>query len=292
MSARARGVTETMANDTPFLLEPDVAPLVPEARPVARAAAQVYVRHTHLWLIGLMTHGSALKGGFIPGCSDLDMQLFLSEDAFDKNGRLPLELGLSIQRDLASIPLGPFQYIQCYARSLSPRDWMGGPISGAYHMILGALPVPEANAEDLRASARRALDNLRPVPDYIESGLLTFSKPRLERHARLMCTDVWPFVYHVLSLTELDPIAIWRLPKTEAIAMLPANTALRPEAEAFLRAVRIGYSEGAGHDQLLAIIAQGVAFRAAVAAWYSVQETSLRLQAEERINREAEQRHA
>ncbi len=249
------------------LFKPDVAKLVPEAQPVARAAAAVYIRHTHRWLLGLLAHGSALKGGFIPGCSDVDMQLFLSEDAFDSDGRLPLALGFAIQRDLANIPLGPFQYVQCYARSPQSRDQMGGPIPGAYHMILGVLPIPEANAENLRKSAERALANLRPTPEYIESGLLIYSKPRLERHVRLMCTDVWPFMYHVLSLTEPDPLAMWRLPKREAIAILPTAMGLRHEAEAFLRVVRNGYEGEQTPDQLIAIIAQGVTFRTAVADW-------------------------
>jgi hypothetical protein len=257
-----------MERDVALLSEPDVAPLVPEARPVARAAAEVYTRHTRQWLIGLMAHGSALKGGFIPGCSDVDMQLFLTDDAFDSEGRLPLALGLAIQRDLASIPLGPFQYIQCYARPPKPRDRLSGPVPGAYHMLLGSLPIPEASAEDLRASARRALASLRPTPDYIEGGLLTYSKPRLERHARLMCTDVWPLVFQVLSLTQRDPLAMWRLPKTEAIAYLPFAMGLRHEAAAFLHAVRDGYAGEQAPDQLVTVIAQGISFRAAAADWY------------------------
>ena len=224
-----------------------------------------------------MAHGSAVKGGFIPGCSDVDMQLFLREDAFDSDGRLPLALGLAIQRDLAGIPLGPFQYIQCYARSPQPRDQMVGPIPGAYHMIVGMLPTPEASARDLRASAQRALERLDPTPDYIESGLLTYSKPRLERHARLLCTDVWPFVYHVLSLTEPDPVAMWRLAKTEAITILPTTMSLRQEAEAFLRTVRSGYAGEQRPDQLISVIAQGVAFRSAVANWYREQARTMGL---------------
>lgn len=257
--------------DTAPLLEPDVAPLVPEARPVARAAAEVYIRHTRPWLIGLMAHGSALKGGFIPGCSDVDMQLFLRGDAFDGDGRLPLALGLAIQRDLAGIPLGPFQYIQCYARSSQPRDRMVGPIPGAYHMMLGSLPIPEASSADLREAAQQALAGIHPIPNYIKDGMLTYSKPRLERHVRLLCTDVWPLVYHILSLTEPDPIAMWRLPKTEAIAFLPTAMGLRHEAEAFLRAVRDGFAGEREPDQLIAGIAHGVAFRAAVADWYREQ---------------------
>ncbi len=50
-----------------------------EARVIVEAAAAIYLRHTQPWFIGLVVHGSALKGGFIPGCSDIDFQLFLDE---------------------------------------------------------------------------------------------------------------------------------------------------------------------------------------------------------------------
>ncbi|MFQ5795285.1 MAG: hypothetical protein ACE5JP_09580 [Candidatus Bipolaricaulia bacterium] len=44
----------------------DVSPLVPEARQTVIDAAHVYLEHTRPWFIGLLIHGSALKGGFIP----------------------------------------------------------------------------------------------------------------------------------------------------------------------------------------------------------------------------------
>ncbi|MEO7003466.1 MAG: hypothetical protein ABI068_16690 [Ktedonobacterales bacterium] len=51
----------------------DVSRLMVEAQPIARAAAEVYLRHTTPWFVGLVAHGSALKGGFIAGCSDVDL---------------------------------------------------------------------------------------------------------------------------------------------------------------------------------------------------------------------------
>jgi len=53
-----------------------------EVRPIVQAAAAVYVKHTTPWLVGLIVHGSAVKGGYIPGCSDIDFQLYLDEAAF------------------------------------------------------------------------------------------------------------------------------------------------------------------------------------------------------------------
>ena len=69
----------------------DVGVLVPEARHAAQRAAQVYLAHTRPWFVGLLVHGSALKGGVIPGCSDIDLQVYLENRAFDERGRLPLE---------------------------------------------------------------------------------------------------------------------------------------------------------------------------------------------------------
>ncbi|HLJ36417.1 MAG TPA: hypothetical protein VKU38_22350 [Ktedonobacteraceae bacterium] len=63
----------------------DLAPLVPEAQEIARAAATVYLRHLGQWCIGVLIHGSGLKGGYIPGCSDVDFQVYLEPAAFDSN---------------------------------------------------------------------------------------------------------------------------------------------------------------------------------------------------------------
>ena len=61
---------------------PDVSGLVPEARSIVQQVAGVYLRHTAPWFIGLIVHGSAVKGGVIPNCSDIDFQLYLDYPAF------------------------------------------------------------------------------------------------------------------------------------------------------------------------------------------------------------------
>ncbi|HEX9038376.1 MAG TPA: hypothetical protein VF808_15445 [Ktedonobacterales bacterium] len=254
--------------DVSLVDQPDVSALTPEAQPVALAAAAIYARHTRPWLIGLLAHGSALKGGYIPGCSDVDLQLYLRAEAFDDDSRLPLAVGLAIQRDLARIPLGPFNYIQCYALPPHPRLGWVGPIPGAYHMILGRLPRPEATASDLRDAARRALDGTRPTPAYIADGMLTYSLARLERHAGVLCTDVWPCVYHILTLAESDPIAMWRLAKPDAIARLPESADVRAKAGRFLQTVQSAFAGRRSAARYVAVIDEGVNLRSAVAGWY------------------------
>ncbi len=121
----------------------DVSQVVPEAREIVRAAAAVYLHHLGPWCIGVIVHGSAMKGGYIPGCSDIDFQLYLEPSAFTKHNQLPLERCLALQRDLAQIDPSPFQYIQGYALPPVPRKGYVGPIPRAYHVVIGVLPIPD-----------------------------------------------------------------------------------------------------------------------------------------------------
>ncbi|MEO7003465.1 MAG: hypothetical protein ABI068_16685 [Ktedonobacterales bacterium] len=102
---------------------------------------------------------------------------------------------IAVQRDLARIPLGPFQYIQGFAWPSRLPDGFTGPIPGAYTLIAGKLPVPEATVDVVRAAARKAFDQLVPTPNYLTSGLLDYSPQRLEGRVRFLCTDVWPLLY-------------------------------------------------------------------------------------------------
>ncbi len=59
----------------------DASGLAADAQPIVQRAAAVHLRHTVPWFVGLIAHGSAVRGGFIPGCSDSDLQLYLDDAA-------------------------------------------------------------------------------------------------------------------------------------------------------------------------------------------------------------------
>src|SRR5258708_7409957 len=108
----------------------------------------------------------------IPGCSDIDFQIYLDDSAFTQEGQLPLSVSLAIQRDLASIEVAPFQYLQAYPLTPHPLpEWIGS-IPGAYTLLLGVLPVPEATSAQLKEAARRALDCVVALPDRLSHRLL------------------------------------------------------------------------------------------------------------------------
>ena len=248
----------------------DVSGLVPEARPIVQQVASVYMEHTAPWFIGLIVHGSAVKGGVIPNCSDIDFQLYLRDTAFGERGHLPLELGMSVRRDLEGIDLWPFRYVQCYARRPQAEPGLVGPIPGAYHLVAGELPVPEATDEDLRLSARKALDELDPSPSFLMGKLFDPGGVRLERNLRLLCTKVWPVLYQVLTLQEpdTDPISLWCLPKAQAIDRLPHGSRPHQAIQAFYRAVWAYYPDEDSLEDALALIQTGLAFLQSAADWW------------------------
>jgi hypothetical protein len=59
---------------------------------------------------------------------------------------------------------------QRQALPLSPWKGYLGPIPGAYHVVAGTLPIPEATEEELRLSARNALEKLDPPMAYLTKG--------------------------------------------------------------------------------------------------------------------------
>jgi len=246
----------------------DISALVPEAQSIARAATETLARHTEPWLVGVMAHGSAYKGGFIPGCSDVDLQVYLEPAAFVADGQLPLDLCVAIHRELARIDPTPFGYIQVHALSNGPAPGHVGPIPGAYTVLLGEMPLPEATERQLREAAQTALAEMQPVPPYLPGGLLDHGAGRLARQTRWLCTDVWPILYQTLSLRIGEALGVWRLPKEQAIALLPEGEALGLTIRAFYAAVRAHYLDEATVDGALAVIETGVAFRQAAKAWW------------------------
>ncbi len=254
----------------------DVSRVQPVAQEIVRAAARVFLHHTAPWFIGLLAHGSAVKGGYIRGCSDIDLQLYLAEEAFTVHSQLPLELVLAIQRNLAQIDPAPFQYIQCYAKRTALAPGQVGPIPGAYALLRGRLPIAEATAQQLHDAARAALARLDPYPAYIAKDLLHSGGDRLERTVRYACTDVWPVLYHVLVLHHGDAAYVWGLPKPDAIALLPHASSVRHAITSFHAAVVAYYEQEASVERALTALRQAIAFLSSARDWW--EETYGKLQ--------------
>jgi hypothetical protein len=246
----------------------DLSPILPEAQSIVRAATLVYLQHLSPWCIGVIIHGSALKGGYIPGCSDIDFQIYLEPEAFQGNSDLPLDLAIALHRDLARIDPAPFQYIQGYALPPQKRTGMTGLIPGAYHIITGTLPVPEATEEELQIAARQALENLNVANLFHPQELLQHGAWKLAQQVRWLCTDVWPMLYHVLTVQQGQGIAMWQLPKHEAMKMLPQESSLAPTLHTFYQAICSYYPAETSTEDALKAIQSGLVFLQSVKYWW------------------------
>jgi hypothetical protein len=256
----------------------DVSGLVPEAQPVARQAAEIFIRHTRPWFIGLACFGSAVRGGFIPAFSDIDFHLYLEDPAFTdlEELSLPLDLCLAIQRELARVEPAPFAYIDGGAERASIPPGHVGPVPGNVWLVVGRLPVREATPAELVDEARAGLARLSPQPVFLTPSLLHTGQSHgdLALTVRRLTQAVWPTLFQLLVLMSPDPIRVWATPKDQAIRQLPADTPAGQAIRDFwtsqqtytqlLRAPR-------GNDRLeaaLAVIRHGVAFLETVKVWY------------------------
>src|SRR2546423_811931 len=148
----------------------DVSGVVPEARHTAIAVARIFWKHTKPWFVGLACFGSAVKGDFVPGVSDIDFHLYLEDAAFTAADTLRLDLALAIHSDLAEINPAPFRYLDGGAECGTLPEGHVGPIPGLYHLIAGRLPLAEATAEQLHSQARWSLARLTPLPAFVTEG--------------------------------------------------------------------------------------------------------------------------
>jgi hypothetical protein len=174
---------------------------------------------------GIILHGSAVKGGVIPGYSDIDFMVFLTPNAFEDSGRLSDEAAFTMQERIGPMPWreAGFGYPQAYfydARRLP--EWWTGPVPGAFRALVGELPdAAKATEEGLRSGARRFLSETLPgrlngmVSNYADS-----ADEQLPRRVRLLGTDLTPAVLSLASLHTDDLLALWGKTKLQALAII------------------------------------------------------------------------
>lgn len=240
----------------------DVSPITDEAKPIATQVVEVFLKHTEDWLVGLLIHGSAYKGGIIPGCSDIDFQVYLNSAAFSENGRFPLRLSMAIHRDLAKIEPSPFGYIQsaAYLAPLDLENCTQTIMPGAYHVLWGKLPVREASVGEIWKQARDTMEALEIYPFDIAQHLLEHGDKKLERCVRLLCTKVWPVLYSFVVCYSKEPETIWQLPKPNAIELLPADEPSGAAIRSFYKAVLVYYCQEQSVGNALNVIGTGADF--------------------------------
>ncbi len=242
--------------------------LLEQTQTIVQQVSDIYTHHTQQWFIGLVVHGSAVKGGFIEGWSDIDFQLYLEDAAIIENGQLPLKLCLSIHKELSKINPYPYQYIQ--TRVLTPSNARyGGLVTNTYELVKGRLLLHELTNEQLYERAQNYLNELNPEKLFATENLLEHGDDRLLKSVRAFCTAVWPALYQLLTIQKNDGIKIWGLTKIQALELLPINTSLGRTINAYHEAILNYYLNKSSVVNALNVIETGSNFLQNVKCWWN-----------------------
>ncbi|MBD2868859.1 hypothetical protein [Paenibacillus arenilitoris] len=245
---------------------------------INKRVCEIIKKHLDSSCVGLIVHGSAIKGGFIQGSSDIDYILYVDDAALNEAMRLPAELCISIHKDLSSVDVWPFRYIQFSVLSSKTNTYLG-PIPGSYQLLTGRLLVPESTNDEIYQDAIKSLDKLIPADSFNTHGLLDHGEDRIERCTRLLCTIVWPIAFQLLTVIHKDDgIRIWNLKKQEAVSLLTTIPAVRNEITSFYQSVQSYYPLEQSAEKALKVIEEGLSFiNAAKRHWIFIKSQLLLL---------------
>ena len=181
----------------------------------------------------IVLHGSALKGGAIPGYSDVDFQVYLSPECFDSDGNVADAPAFALQERIGPLPWREAGFLYPQASFLDAAklpEWWTGPIPGAHRVLWGTAPPHAfATAERLRESSLYHLQV--DMPRRIGWNVHNFADAddrTLPRRVRLLGTDVAPTIFALIAHDAPDAIELWALSKLEALSRLEARY---PDAE-------------------------------------------------------------
>ncbi|RKN70573.1 hypothetical protein [Paenibacillus ginsengarvi] len=238
------------------------------------AVRDIMLHHVKSSFRGLIVQGSAVKGGFIAGSSDIDYVLYVDETGLNESGALPIETCINLHQALSEINVHPFRYIQFSVISPKTNKYLP-PIPGSYQLLAGQLLEPEATNDQIFQDAVASLNRLQPEAAFHPHQLLDHGEDRIERCARLMCTVVWPVVFQLLTVIHQDGIRIWNLKKQEAVSLLSNEVEVGGMAANFLSSVQSYYPQEQSPEKALRLIEEGFAFLNATKRFWSTHCTRL-----------------
>jgi predicted nucleotidyltransferase len=174
-------------------------------------------------LVAIIAKGSTVKGGFIPWLSDLDLHVYLEDDAFAYSDFLKLELGLALQEKMDKLIRkydfggGPVQVIMINVSK--PKDWSGS-LPGTYELLYGdecpdQIPTVEYMLEKDAENLRNPSYGYGAVNSFVDK-----TSDALPGYVRRLNTVVTPTFYRVLSVLTKDPYRAWKMMKFEVLEAL------------------------------------------------------------------------
>jgi hypothetical protein len=221
-------------------MDRDLPPLDPDLQAAVTARVLAALRAVlGDALRGAILKGSAYKGGFIPGYSDIDIHVFCDAAVMDGPVAPRREVALALQVALGDIDPADYRanalQIFCLDADRYPDDWIPPP-AGTYRVIAGVVPQafhrPVEIAEHRRhalAGLRRSIGIIRALPGRI------FDHPHgsLPGHIRRLGVEVKTLPYLAGALLHAAPERVWSMPWSEILALTEPVTWPRGDLRAF-----------------------------------------------------------
>jgi len=156
--------------------------------------------------------GSAVKGDFIPGYSDLDFHIFLRPDVMDGENVPKAEHAVRFQRVFGHINPEDFDVSQFQIYFINsenyPKDW-APPVQGTYKVLWGSLPEtakePEEPAYIRFAEQHLSLPNIEYSRRSIVGRFVDKPDSRIASIVRLLGATLKNYMYSVSVLITRDP---------------------------------------------------------------------------------------
>ncbi len=172
-------------------------------------------------------HGSIVKGGFIPGYSDIDIQFWLSSSCFGRYG-LKTKYSSHLQHELEPLSIdswnnSPLQ--RHYLNYDSLPFWWTGYIKHLDDQSFAIISGQDFFQERFLAT-RKALDyslanSLYRLPHFIRSIRRRWGSDSKEDYPSLLRvtgSTLFPLMYNLVGFKTKEPFSTWLLPKDKLFA--------------------------------------------------------------------------
>jgi len=219
--------------------------------------------------------GSAYKGDFFPGYSDLDVHLFIADEVM-RSSRVPeTSYALAFQEQFGTVRPEDYGISQCQIYFITwshyPYDWVR-PIPGTYRLIYGELPpgFDEVDVEEHRRNAERYLLQLDGLASWLIGGFVDKPDDGLWRYVRLLGTFLKPLPYQILIVQGGDPAEVWRRRLAGVLAEVEPVACPSRRISAFFEAVRDWEAIYGQPDQARRLLRIGLEAVDEVSVWYGM----------------------
>ncbi|MFB0522864.1 MAG: hypothetical protein ACETV1_03775 [Candidatus Bathyarchaeia archaeon] len=178
-------------------------------------------------LVCVTLKGSAVKGDFIRGYSDLDFHVFLKPEVMDGENVPKAQHAVQFQRAFGHVNPEDFEVSQfqiCFINSEKyPEDW-APPVKGTYRILWGSLPETAEELDDgeyIRFAERHL--SLSSIDYSRRSNVARFvDKPntRIAYNVRLVGATLKNYMYSISILLTKEPKAAFRLGLDKMIVLV------------------------------------------------------------------------